>query len=74
MPNPILQAMRNKNSKMGNAMNILQMLQGNPASAYDQLMRTNPQFRQFVQDNKGKSPEQIAQEHGIDLKQIMNLK
>ena len=39
---------------------------GNPQAAYDHLMRTNPQFAAFVRDNSGKSPEQIAREHGID--------
>lgn len=34
---------------------------------FEQLMRTNPQFAQFVNDNKGKTPEQIAKENGISL-------
>lgn len=38
------------------------------------MMQTNPQFKIFVEQNKGKSVEQIAKEHNIDmnlLKQFM---
>lgn len=34
---------------------------------YNRMMATNPAFAEFVRKNQGKSPEQIAQEHGIDL-------
>lgn len=44
------------------------MLAGkNPDEFYNQLMQDNPQFKKFVEDNKGKSPEQIARENGIDF-------
>ena len=33
----------------------------------------NPRFRQFVEENKGKSPEQIAKEHGIDYNEVIKL-
>lgn len=43
------------------------MLSGsNPQQAFNNLMRVNPQFAQFVQANRGKTPQQVAQEHGID--------
>lgn len=38
----------------------------NPQGMFNRLMRTNPQFKAFVEDNRGKSPQQIASEHGID--------
>lgn len=38
-----------------------------PAALAQQMMESNPQFRQFVEQNKGKSPDQIAREHGFDL-------
>jgi hypothetical protein len=43
------------------------MLRGDPQSMAQQMMRTNPQFAEFVRRNQGKSPDQIAQEHGIDF-------
>lgn len=37
-----------------------------PEQAMAQLMRGNQQFAKFVNDNRGKTPAQIAREHGID--------
>lgn len=34
------------------------------------LYNNNPQFRQFVDANKGKTPEQIAQSLNVDLSEI----
>ena len=47
--------------------------QGGPAAFAQQLMRENPQFREFAERNQGKSPEQIASENGIDFNQVRNL-
>lgn len=47
---------------------INNMLNGkNPDELFKQLMQNNPQFRQFYEANKDKTPEQIAKENGIDL-------
>lgn len=35
-----------------------------------QLYQTNPQFRQYADQNKGKTLGQIAQENGVNLDQI----
>lgn len=35
-----------------------------------QLYQTNPQFRQYADQNKGKTLGQIAQENGVNLEQI----
>ena len=45
-------------------------MSGNPQGMYEQLMRTNPQFADFVRQNQGKTPEEIAKEHGIDYGMI----
>lgn len=68
--NPLMNAIgRNSNP---NIMNIFQMLKnGNPEQIAMNLMQRNPQFRQFIEANKGKSPEQVAKENGFDLAQIM---
>ena len=52
---------------------LKQLAQGNPQGLYNRLMSTNPQFRDFVQSNAGKTPQQIAQEHGIPWGDVENL-
>lgn len=73
--NPLMNAMgMSRNGNMMNLMNIAQMLKsGNPAQIAQNLMQRNPQFRQFMEQNRGKSPEQFARENGIDFSQIRNL-
>lgn len=46
---------------------LRQMVGGNPDAAMASMMRTNPQFADFVQRNRNKTPEQIAADYGIDL-------
>ena len=73
--NPLMMAMQGANSpmnKMGQVANVLKMLRsGNPEQIAQQMMQSNPQFRQFVEANKGKTPEQVAKEYGLDWKTIM---
>lgn len=77
MSNPLMQAMTGARDPMGKMSQILNMMQtlrsGNPEQMARQMMQNNPQFLQFVEANKGKTPEQVAQEHGIDLNQIMGM-
>ncbi len=48
-------------------MSIKNMMSGqNADDIFNDMMKNNPQFRQFVESNKGKSVEQIARENGID--------
>lgn len=43
------------------------MLNGqNPQAIFQNLMQSNPQFQKFMNDNQGKSLDQIAKENGID--------
>ena len=75
--NPLMMAMQGANSpmnRMGQVANLMKMLRtGNPEQIAQQMMQINPQFRQFMEANKGKTPEQVAQEHGIDLNQFKNM-
>ena len=75
--NPLIMAMQGANNpmnKMGQVANLMKMLRaGNPDQIAQQMMQSNPQFRQFVEANKGKTPEQVAQEHGIDLNQFKGM-
>ena len=61
-----------KSSKgMQNRINdIVGMMNGDPEAFGRSLMQRNPQFAQFVKQNIGKTPEQIARENGIDYGQI----
>ena len=57
-----------------NLVNIIQMLKsGNPEQIAMNLMQRNPQFKAFVDANRGKSPEQVAKENGIDLSQFKGM-
>ena len=70
--NPLMSAINVKSTPQNNILQILQMLKsGNPEQIARNMMQNNPQFRQFVEANKGKSPEQVAKENGIDLNKIM---
>lgn len=75
--NPLMMAMQGANNpmnKMGQVANLIKMLRsGNPEQIAQQMMQSNPQFRQFVEANRGKTPEQVAREHGIDLNQIKSM-
>ena len=75
--NPLMIAMQGANSpmnKMGQVANLIKMLRsGNPEQIAQQMMQNNPQFRQFVEANKGKTPEQVAREYGVDLNQLKSM-
>ena len=73
--NPLMMAMQSANSpmnKMRQVANLMKMLRsGNPEQIAQQMMQNNPQFRQFVEANRGKTPQQVANKYGIDLNAIM---
>lgn len=72
--NPLMQAMNGGNNKMSQAMQVMKMLRsGNPEQIAQQMMQNNPQFRQFIEANKGKTPEQVAREYGVDLNQLKSM-
>lgn len=75
--NPLMMAMQGANNpmnKMGQVANVLKMLRsGNPEQIARQMMQNNPQFRQFVEANKGKTPEQVAREYGVDIGQLKQM-
>jgi len=79
MPNPIVSMMQratpNGNNNMLSVINNAKaMLSGNnPQAAVQMLAQQNPQFAKFLNDNANKSPQQIAQENGIDINAIYNL-
>lgn len=42
------------------------MVGGNPQAAFDSMYQTNPQFHQFADSMRGKTPEQAFRENGLD--------
>ena len=69
--NPLMMAMQGASApanKMGQVASLMKMLQsGNPEQAFQQMMQNNPQFRQFVEQKKAKTPEKVAGKEGISL-------
>ena len=68
--NPIIQRMTKQNDVIGNVINLCK---GNPNAFFNQLMSSNPAFRNFVNTNQGKAPEQIARENGIDINAVYQM-
>lgn len=72
--NPLMNAMSGKSPQTNGLANIMRLLKsGNPEQIAQQMMQQNPKFREFMEANKGKSPEQVAQEYGFDLSQLKNM-
>lgn len=70
------QAMPQNNplAMMGQLKQMVGMLKGqNPQQVAQLMAQRNPQFAAFLQQNQGKSPEQIAQENGIDMSLVREL-
>lgn len=58
----------NPMAMIGQLKQMMGMLRGqDPQQVARNLMQRNPQFAAFVQQNQGKTMEQIAGEYGIDL-------
>ena len=72
--NPLMASM----SPMNNMRNMMQMVNGikqmmngqNPDTVMKLFAQKNQQFAQFLRDNQGKSPQQIAQDYGLDWNMV----
>lgn len=59
---------------MGQLKQMMGMLRGqDPQQVARNLMQRNPTFAAFVQQNQGKTIEQIAGEYGIDLELVRSM-
>ena len=58
--------------KMMQKLNMLKNVMSgkDPQEVYNYLMQNNPQFKQFINDNQGKTIEDIALSYDIDLNMI----
>ena len=74
--NPLMASMgpmNNMRQMMQMVNGIKQMMNGqNPDTVVKLFSQKNPQFAQFLRDNQGKSPQQIAQDYGIDWNMVQN--
>ncbi len=58
----------NSMAMMGQIRQMVGMLKGqNPQQVAQMMAQRNPQFAVFLQQNQGKTVEQIAAENGIDM-------
>ena len=72
--NPLMASMgpmNNMRQMMHMVNGIKQIMNGqNPDTVMKMFAQKNPQFAQFVRENQGKSPQQIAQDYGLDWDMI----
>ena len=72
--NPLMASMgpmNNMRQMMQMVNGIKQMMNGqNPDTVMNLFAQKNPQFAQFLRDNQGKSPQQIAQDYGLDWNMV----
>lgn len=58
----------NPRKGLGDLMQLANEIKRNgPEAIFNQMYQSNPEFRKFVETNKGKSMEQIATEHNIRI-------
>ena len=74
--NPLMMAMQGANKSENQKPDFMsQAIQAYRNGTINQFgekqFQENPQFRQFVENMKGKNPFQIAKENGIDLTRFM---
>lgn len=72
--NPLMASMgpmNNMRQMMQTVNGIKQMMNGQtPDTVIKMFAQKNPQFAQFLRDNQGKDPQQIAQEYGLDWNMV----
>ena len=72
--NPLMASMgpmNNMRQMMQMVNGIKQMMNGqNPDTVMKLFAQKNPQFAQFLRDNQGKYPQQIAQDYGLDWNMV----
>lgn len=72
--NPLMTSMGpmgNMQQMMQMVGSIKQMMSGQNPDVFMKLFaQKNPQFAQFVKDNQGKSPEQVAKDYGLDWNMV----
>ena len=71
---PVPPSQNNPLAMMSQLKQMVNIMRGQDPAMVAQLMaQRNPQFAAFLQQNKGKTVEQIAADYGIDLKLVQEL-
>lgn len=70
--NPLLGMM---NSPMMHNINAIKSLMScrNPQCVMQMMIKNDPRFSQFINENKGLNPEQIAQKYDINFEQVKQM-
>lgn len=64
---------RNGNSAINAVNQTRSILGNNPNGALSSLYQSNPQFRQFADSMRGKTPEQAFRENGLNYDDFSHL-
>lgn len=71
---PLSMQPNNPMAMMGQLRQMVGMLRGqDPRQLAQVFAQRNPQFAEFVRQNQGKSPEQIAADYGVDMNLVREL-
>ena len=54
--------------------NVKKAIGGDPQCMFDQMYRSNLQFRHFADSLRGKTPEQAFKENGLDFNDFKNIR
>lgn len=54
-------------------MQLRNIMKGDPTAVIQNLMQTNPQFAQFYEQNKGKTPQEAFSAYGYDFDEIVKI-
>lgn len=74
MANPLFQNQANNSGNpISNMINSLKA-QGPSEAVFNAMYNNNPNFRQFADTVRNKTPEQAFREHGLDFNQFRNQK
>lgn len=49
------------------------MMQGDPSALISNLAQSNPQFAQFLAQNRGRTPEEAFKAYGYDFSEVARL-
>ncbi len=72
MPNPLFDSqLQSKNQGIFGLIN--QIKGGGAEQLFNQMYQSNPQFRDFANSMKGKTPEQAFKERGLDFNSFKNM-
>ena len=73
MPNPIFDNARNDPPNQGLFGLISQLRNGGADALFNQMYKSNPQFRDFANSMRGKDPRDAFKERGLDYDKVRDM-